>query len=321
MTAALDYVTLMAGDAREVLRALPAGLARCCVTSPPYFGLRDYGHPDQIGVESDPEAYVTALVAVFREVWRVLADDGTLWLTLGDSYSSGGRTTRGFDPKLPARSMAGRAKDAAGIKPKDLLGIPWMVAFALRADGWYLRQDIVWHKPNPMPESVRDRCTRAHETVFMLSKSAKYYYDAASIREPAVSGDVKKFTDARPDKQRGHRRRHAGFNGRYAERLARDGIPSTRNRRSVWTIATRPFLSAHFATFPVDLPMLCIRAGSAPGDTILDPFCGAGTTGVAALAEGRRFIGVDINADYIALARPRLTQPGLALTQTTAEAS
>jgi len=319
-----DTVTLIKGDARTALRDLAAGSVRCCVTSPPYFGLRDYGHTDQIGLEDSPDAYVAELVMVFREVRRVLADDGTLWLNLGDSYFNRPSGAVGKESRLEgsftshtayraAHEERSKATRPGEVKHKDLIGIPWMVAFALRADGWYLRQNIIWHKPNAMPESVKDRCTRAHEDLFMFSKDARYHYDANAISEPAVSKSLKKFVDGSADKQRGHGRRHAGFNGRYAEKLARDGVPATRNRRSVWTIPTRPFRGAHFATFPVDLPTLCVRAGTEPGDIVLDPFAGAGTTGIAALAEGRRFIGIELNPANLALARPRLRQPGFGL--------
>lgn len=200
-----------------------------------------------------------------------------------------------------------------GLKPKDLIGIAWMVAFALRADGWYLRSDIIWHKPNPMPESVKDRPTKSHEYLFLLSKSANYFYDSDAIAEDAVSTDIKKYTDNGADKQRGHGRRHAGFNGRYAEKLQNGGVPTKRNRRSVWTVATRPYSGAHFATFPADLIEPCILAGSKAGYIVLDPFNGTGTTGVVSLKHHRRYIGIDLNPDYLELARQRIeqTQPTL----------
>ena len=225
---------ILVGDCIEQMRTLPDRSVHTCVTSPPYFGLRDYGVDGQIGLEDTPEVFVARLVEVFREVRRVLREDGTLWLNLGDSYG----------------------------KNKQLLGIPWRVAFALQADCWYLRQDIIWQKPNPMPESIKDRCTKAHEYIFMFSKSAKYFYDSEAVKEPAVTKDGFKFTDGGKDKQRGHSRRHAGFNGRYAEKIASDGPPETRNRRSVWTVATKPFKGAHFATFPPDLIEPCVLAGA-----------------------------------------------------------
>ena len=259
---------VLVGDCIEKMRELEDQSIHTCVTSPPYFGLRDYGMDGQIGLEDTPDAFVARLVEVFREVRRVLRNDGTLWLNLGDSYAANRsyqvEQTKGGPKHGVAQAVSGRPQRALdyGIKPKDLIGIPWRVAFALQADGWYLRQDIIWHKPNPMPESVKDRCTKAHEYIFMFSKSAKYFYDAEAVKEPSVTKDAAKFTDGGKDKQRGHSRRHAGFNGRYAEKLALDGVPETRNRRSVWTVATKPYKDAHFATFPPDLIEPCILAGA-----------------------------------------------------------
>ena len=284
-----------------------------CVTSPPYYGLRDYGHPGQLGLEKSPDEYVAGMVEVFRCVRDVLADDGTLWLNLGDSYASGGRKSRdpgqskihgAFEGDAYADGL--RPPDPPGIKPKDLIGIPWRVAFALQADGWYLRQDIIWHKPNPMPESVTDRCTKAHEYIFMLSKQQRYYYDSDAVKEPAVSTDIRKFTDNGADKQRGHSRRHAGFNGRYADKIAEQGVPETRNRRSVWTVATRPYKGAHFATFPETLIEPCVLAGSRPADIVLDPFMGSGTTAAVAKKHGRQYLGCELNPDYGVLQQERL---------------
>lgn len=312
------------GDCRDVLATLPAASVQTCVTSPPYFGLRDYGVDGQIGLESTVDEYVSNLVDVFREVRRVLKDDGTLWLNLGDSYAAarggthqpaetlaggkngrtddGGRVNRSrHDGYNPTRNAA-----AIGLKHKDLIGIPWRVALALQADGWYLRQDIIWSKPNPMPESVKDRCTKSHEYIFMLSKSPRYYYDAAAIAEPTVTTTVSKFTDGGRDKQRGHGRRHAGFNGRYADKVAENGPPQTRNRRSVWTIATKPFKGAHFATFPPDLIEPCILAGSREGDTVLDPFGGSGTTGLVSDRLGRAYILIELNPEYAAMGEDRI---------------
>lgn len=286
------------GDCRDGLRTYAAmGVkAQMCVTSPPYFGLRDYGHDGQIGLEQTPDLYIAAMVEVFRCVRDVLADDGTLWLNIGDSYASGGRKTRDSDDKLEQRSMDVRPADPAGIKPKDLIGIPWMLAFALRADGWYLRQDIIWHKPSPMPESVRDRCTKAQEYLFLLSKSERYYFDSEAMKEPA---DPKNHRDSR-----GIRRTapgstdHSGFKGgRHYE---------TRNRRSVWTVATRPYKGAHFATFPPALIEPCILAGSRPGDIVLDPFRGSGTTAQVALHLGRQYLGCELNPGYGPLIQKRL---------------
>ncbi|AGO84931.1 Methyltransferase [Pandoravirus salinus] len=246
----------------------------CCVTSPPYWGLRDYGVAGQIGAEDSVDAYVQNLVAVFREVRRVLRDRGTLWLNLGDAFTSGGRATRAPDKKNAGREMTYRPPTPPGLKAKDLIGLPWRVAFALQADGWYLRSDIIWHKPNCQPESVRDRPTRAHEYVFLLSKSAAYHYDHEAVREPAASG---------------------GGNG-----------AAMRSRRSVWSINTKPYPGAHFATFPLDLVDVCLAAGAPPSATVLDPFCGSGTVGVACRRRGHTFVGIDLNPEYVALARSRI---------------
>lgn len=265
-----DGCRIILGDAASVLRGLPSRTFRCCVTSPPYWGLRDYGIANQIGGEMDLEEYVDNLVRVFKEVRRVLTDDGTLWLNLGDSYTSGNRTWRDPDKKNPARAMQYRPPTPRGLKPKDLIGVPWRVAFALQADGWYLRSDIIWHKPNCQPESVKDRPTRAHEYLFFLSKLEQYYYDHEAIREPS-------------------------------------SMPgSVRNRRSVWTINTAPFPEAHFATFPPELVQPCILAGSQPGDLVLDPFFGSGTVGEVCLGLDRRFVGIEINPEYVAMAKRRL---------------
>ena len=313
------------GDCLTTLRSLPDGAARCCVTSPPYWGLRDYGVAGQLGLEPTPDAYVAGMVEVFREVRRVLSDDGTLWLNLGDSYAGGG----GFSPTSPSNiagakqttakgSIKGAIKPQGVVKPKDLVGIPWRVAFALQADGWYLRSDIIWHKPNPMPESVKDRPTKAHEYVFLLSKRERYYYDAGAIAEPATFPDGPNSPEsiASPFGQGFTRRAKSGNVARKmgAER-GRPGshlggsIPwegATRNARSVWSIATQPYPEAHFATFPEELPSRCIRAGSAPGDTVLDPFGGSGTTGAIAVGLGRSAILCELNPTYIDLARQRI---------------
>ena len=262
------------GDAYEILQRLPPQVCQTAVTSPPYWGLRDYETPDQIGAEERVEDYVERLVLVFRELRRVLRDDGTLWLNLGDCYTSGGRTWRAPDKKNPARAMSYRPPTPDGLKPKDLVGVPWRVAFALQADGWYLRSEIIWHKPNPLPESVKDRPARAHETIFLLSKSGKYFYDYEAIQERGVNG-------------------------------------KSRSRRTVWTVRTEPFKGAHFATFPPKLIRPCILAGSREGDFVIDPFFGAGTTGLVAALNGRRFIGIEIKAEYIELARERLNQYGV----------
>lgn len=309
----MSTVDIRIGDCRTLLSAMEPQSVHCCVTSPPYFGLRDYGVEGQIGLEQTPDEYVAEMVAVFREVRRVLRDDGTLWLNLGDSYSTdakwGGSTGGKAAKALHGKDGGGRNKTHTGLPDKNLLGIPWRVAFALQADGWYLRQDIIWHKPNPMPESVRDRCTKAHEYIFMLSKSARYYYDADAVKEPAVDPSIGKFTDKWADKQRGHGRRHAGFNGRYAAKIAAEGVPTHRNRRSVWTVSTKPFKGAHFATFPPDLIEPCILAGCHEGGTVLDPFGGAGTTGLVAKQHGRNAILLELNPEYAAMARERIDAP------------
>ena len=298
-------VRILTGDCLDVLRTLPDGMAQTCVTSPPYFGLRDYGHAGQIGLEDTPEAYVARLVEVFREVGRVLRDDGTLWLNLGDSYASGTKGSGGgwaADPNNyahKAQAYGVRKYDTGGLADKQLMGIPWRVAFALQADGWYLRQEIIWHKPNPMPESVRDRCTKAHEQVFLLSKRARYFFDAEAIAEPGV---IPAGTKAA--KGSAERASQPGVNNRPPEYKIYDGM---RNRRSVWTIATQPFSGAHFATMPPELAETCIRAGSKSGDVVLDPFGGAGTTGLAADRLQRSATLIELNPEYAAIARDRIT--------------
>jgi site-specific DNA-methyltransferase (adenine-specific) len=270
--------TLHLGDCLEVLRTMADASVHCCVTSPPYWGLRDYGHDGQIGLEATPEEYVARMVEVFREVRRVLRDDGTLWLNLGDSYAS-----------------------------KSLAGIPWRVAFALQADGWYLRQDIIWHKPNPMPESVTDRCTKAHEYVFLLSKSARYYYDADAIKEPASS--MGKSSGSNCFRGAGHFRESAGGPAKRDGRdMASVGRGPDRNRRDVWTIATKPFNGAHFAVMPPELVEPCILAGCPKGGVVYDPFTGSGAVGEQALLLGRDFEGSEINPDYHAIAQHRISR-------------
>ena len=289
------------GDCLESLRAIPAESVHCCVTSPPYFGLRDYGVDGQIGLEPTPDEFVQALVAVFREVRRVLRDDGTLWLNIGDSYANGGRKTRGTDDKLAQRGMNTRPADPEGIKPKDLIGIPWRVAFALQADGWYLRQDIIWSKPNPMPESVRDRCTKAHEYVFLLSKAPRYYFDSYAIKEPAAESSIARLAQPTLAEQAGSSRVPGKTNGNMK---AVGG--EMRNKRSVWTVTTKPFKGAHFATFPPDLIEPCILAGCPVGGTVLDPFGGSGTTAGVALAHGRNAVLCELNHEYAELVPARI---------------
>lgn len=302
--------TILLGDAAEQLRTLDADSVHCCVTSPPYFGLRDYGVPGQIGQEAVPEEYIGRLVEVFREVHRVLRPDGTLWLNIGDSYTSGGRKTRDHDEKLPARAANHRPGTPEGMKLKDLIGIPWMLAFALRADGWYLRQDIIWHKPNAMPESVRDRCTRSHEYIFLLSKSERYRFDCDAIREPFLTADRKGDRRSyRPgcassfDLNAGHQAQKGNFAGLPLN-------PKGRGKRDVWSVSTSSFKGAHFAVFPEKLVEPCVLAGCPEGGTVLDPFTGSGTTGAVAKRLRRNFIGVELNPAYrdMALARIGATE-------------
>jgi DNA modification methylase len=336
---------IIPGDCIESLRTLPDASVHCCVTSPPYWGLRDYGHDGQIGLESTPEAYVARMVEVFREVRRVLRDDGTCWLNLGDSYAAqrsgtampaetlagglggqvvDGRGSRGRGDVDPD-AVAGRARratgtgpkhrDAAaiGLKHKDLVGIPWRVAFALQADGWWLRQDIIWHKPNPMPESVRDRCTKAHEYVFLLTKSERYFYDAEAVSEKAKDptgfkyeggwSEMRKHVEPELRLQAGNCRTETGSVPHFAS-----GHGERRNRRSVWTITTKPYSGAHFAVMPPDLVEPCIKAGCPEGGTVLDPFAGSGTTLAVAAELGRSGIGCELNPEYIGLAERRIKE-------------
>lgn len=299
------------GDCRDSMREMIAqGVkAQMCVTSPPYFGLRDYGHPGQLGLEATPAEFVANMVEVFRLVRDVLADDGVLWLNLGDSYqtTSGGGQQVGQTNTGAGLATTRRTAKETGLKHKDLIGIPWRVAFALQADGWYLRQDIIWHKPNPMPESVTDRCTKSHEYIFLLSKNERYYYDHESIQEAANYPSGSGWDSVE----------QGGFNdkgeipgsGQRAFRAIRD----TRNKRSVWTVATTPYSGAHFATFPPALIEPCIMAGSKPGDIVLDPFFGSGTTGQVSQALGRQCIGCELNPAYEPLQLKRTAQGGLAL--------
>ena len=356
LKAILIGAQILVGDCRDILRTLPAGSVQCCVTSPPYWGLRDYGtaaweggepgcehtgisrgqKPDdmqntspgssrdkvskncricgarridaQLGLEATPEENVANMVAVFREVWRVLRDDGTLWLNLGDSYGSGASGQNFFDPN-GERPGGGRLTEEGGFghrkrsgiqgMHKQLLGIPWRVALALQADGWYLRSDIIWAKPNPMPESVTDRATKAHEYIFLLTKQERYFYDAEAIKEP--TSELTRWTYAQPDKaaRNGQTRNGTGKTG------LREYSNGLRNRRSVWTVATQPYKESHFAVFPEDLIKPCILAGTKLGDTVLDPFSGSGTTGKVALELGRSAILIELNPDYAELARAR----------------
>jgi len=344
---------VLCGDCLEMLKTLPDESVHCCVTSPPYWGLRDYGtarweggdescdhsqylggngdasakqvtsggtqkyqyrdvckkcgairKDGQLGLEKTPEEYVGKLVEIFREVRRVLLADGTCWLNLGDSYSGSGKGPAGnLGSKNDERNMweIHSAITPNGTKPKDLIGIPWRVAFALQSDGWWLRQDIIWAKNNPMPESVRDRCTKAHEYIFLLTKSARYFYNAEAIAE--TSEWFGKVPDGWDQGEGSHGTIHK--NGR-SKGQNNGASGSTRNKRSVWTISTQPYPEAHFATFPEELPRLCILAGCTPGGTVLDPFCGAGTTGLVAKKLGHDFIGIELNPDYVAMATKRI---------------
>jgi DNA modification methylase len=310
-------VAILIGDCRERLRELPDASVHCCVTSPPYFGLRDYGVDGQMGLEATPAEFVEGMVGLFREVRRVLRDDGTLWLNLGDSYAGswgaqGHRLTESDDASWHGSQIKNHPKRGrqtgtireAGLKPKDLIGIPWRVAFALQADGWWLRQDIIWSKPNPMPESVRDRCTKAHEYLFLLSKGPRYHFDAEAIAEaaryPEGPGNIhQKYSDEYERTGDPRLRTKAG--------LVNIGAKETRNKRSVWEVATQPFSGAHFATFPPALIEPCILAGCPKGGAVLDPFGGAGTTGLVADRLGRDAILVELNPEYAALAQNRIT--------------
>ena len=322
------------GDCRTTMRRWAADgvKVQTCVTSPPYFGLRDYGHDGQIGLEQTPDDYIKAMVEVFRCVWDVLADDGTLWLNIGDSYNAAGRT--GHGTRVGFKQGTNRASDSGadncrpnveGLKPKDLIGIPWLLAFALRADGWYLRQDIIWHKPNPMPESVRDRCTKAHEYIFLLSKSERYYFDSEAMKEDAVcgsrgsefhTGKTAEHQLGRSSEKPRESKVRGEFNGKTNDLPGREAfraIRETRNKRSVWTVATKPYSGAHFAVYPTELIEPCVLAGSKPGDIVLDAFMGSGTTAYVAQQLGRQYLGCELNPAYKGLQNERLQQPSLML--------
>lgn len=342
---------ILQGDCRDVLPSLPAESVQCCVTSPPYWALRDYGVEGQIGMEPTPQAFIDQMVKVFTEVHRILKNDGTLWVNIGDTYNFGKtRTDRslhaGRDGLFAESDRLSRKRDAS-LKQKDLVGIPWMLAFALRDRvGFHLRCDIIWHKPNPTPESVTDRPTKSHEYLFLFSKQEQYYYDYEAIKEPPSAALLKQIADGyngsstkdfsssraqdasatkariinnareKISKHRGHVRPHDGitqFTREWDNLSAEEKLVIGRNKRSVWTVSTRPYSDAHFATYPPELIAPCIHAGTRPGDTVLDPFGGSGTTGEVAIACGRNAILIEINPSYIPLITQRTKQPGLAL--------
>lgn len=315
---------IIIGDALDVLRKMPDCYIDCCVTSPPYYGLRNYGMDGQIGLESSPEEYIDRLIGIFREVRRVMKDDGTLWINIADSYA----TRSGLQPPNTRNKCGHTAKSIpAGYKAKDLIGVPWMLAFALRADGWYLRQDIIWHKPNCMPESVTDRFTKSHEYVFLLSKSKRYYFDWMAVQEPAVGFDIssprgsKGCLTPNAGRRKGNAKSFRGggtytggksfYNGTQAERGTHGNMlneTGLRHRRDVWSISTHGYSGAHFATFPEKLIEPCILAGCRPGGTVLDPFLGSGTTASVSEKNGRFCIGIELNPDYVLLAKERIAE-------------
>jgi DNA modification methylase len=344
---------IIQGNCLEVLKTIPDNSIDCCVTSPPYFGLRDYGTTQQIGLEETPELFIEKLTEVFTEVKRILKKEGTLWLNLGDSYNgypanvTRGGAISGVNQHARQFKESGYGLACKSLKPKDLIGIPWMVAFSLRSSGWYLRQDIIWHKPNPMPESITDRCTKAHEYIFLLSKSAKYYYDHEAIKTQVVDATIQRMMQ-QIEKQKGSERVPGKTNGTMkavgpgrkprkgvdtngGNQASDKGIPAMAlngngvtghsgyfdkdgnligegkaNKKSVWTVTTKPFSEAHFATFPQDLIVDCIKAGCPENGIVLDPFMGAGTTALVARKLNRNFLGIELNEEYIKIANKRL---------------
>lgn len=303
--------TIYHGNSVDVLRTLPDGSIDCCITSPPYYGLRDYGVQGQLGLEPTPEAYVVELVNVFREVNRVLKPEGTLWLNLGDSYAGSGRGKGDVNKKgiQPKHSFVGdifsKPYKLQGYKNKDLIGIPWLVAFALRESGWYLRQDIIWHKPNPMPEGVTDRCTKAHEYIFLLSKSPKYYYNSTAIKTAVKQASITRSQYGWHPEKLLHGTNYNGW--KPTNKIGDKASPATgANKRSVWTVSVAGFKGAHFATFPEKLIVDMVKAGSPEQGVVLDPFMGAGTTAVVAKKLGRDYVGIELNYEYIKIAERRL---------------
>ena len=306
---------ILQGNVTDKLKELETGTVQCVVTSPPYWGLRDYGVDNQLGLEETPEEYVEKMVEVFREIKRVLKKDGTVWLNLGDSYN--GSSSKGGigivnTKKYHDTCDTNHKRNVKYLKPKDLIGIPWRVAFALQADGWYLRQDIIWHKPAPMPESVTDRCTKAHEYIFLLTKSAKYKFNQLlEDLKPSTFNDKRLFNK---DYTEQRKERNYPGNAQQGSGMLRP-TEGKANKRSVWSINTQPYREAHFAVFPQQLPELCIKAGSREGDIILDPFFGSGTTGYVAQKLGRRWIGIELNEEYIKIANKRFAQQDLFVAQ------
>lgn len=310
---------ILVGDCREVLRALPPESVQACVTSPPYWSMRDYGATGQIGLDVSPHDYVQTMADVFDDLARVLRPDGTLWLNLGDTYAQGGRGGIGTSSRLNGsgyvldesrKAMAARGehfrKAPTGWKTKDLLGLPWRVALALQERGWFLRADIIWHKPAPVPESVRDRPTKAHEYVFLLSRRAKYFYDADAISEPVANPDE----NTPEDRARAYSRKRQVTPRQRQLALGRAPLHplDRRNARSVWTVPSSPSGVEHFAVMPIDLARRCVLAGCPAGGIVIDPFAGAGTTGVAATRSGRRFLGIELNQQYAEIARRRIVE-------------
>lgn len=314
-----EGVELYLGDCLETLKQMQNDKIDCCITSPPYWGLRDYNVDGQLGLEKTPEEYVAKMVEVFHEVKRVLKKEGTCFLNLGDSYygshSMGtcDNKAMGLQKHIGMENYGQAAKRSwekrYDLKPKDLVGIPWRVAFALQQDGWYLRQDIIWHKPNPMPESVTDRCTKAHEYIFLLAKSQKYYFDAETIKEPCCEVSKKRAEYGWDCDRPSTKNASMGKEGIHTEKMGNRFVPDDgRNKRSVWTITTKPFREAHFATFPEDLILPCVLAGCPKGGIILDPFSGASTTGVVAKKNNRNYIGIELNPEYIEISKKRIIQ-------------
>ncbi|OJV39333.1 MAG: hypothetical protein BGO29_07545 [Bacteroidales bacterium 36-12] len=302
------------GDSLTVLKSFPHESVGCIVTSPPYYGLRNYGAEGQIGLEKSPEKFIEHLTEVFMECHRVLKHDGTMWIVIGDSYAGSGRgkgdiNRKGLQSKASFTGEFVKPYRIATCKNKDLIGVPWMLAFSLRERGWYLRQDIIWHKPNPMPESIKDRCTKAHEYIFLLSKSPKYYFDHTALQEPA------KYDGRKENQRKASKKYLQPDTGAPLQTISKGGERWTvvdgiyiRNKRDVWSVPTRAFKGAHFATFPPDLIRTCIAAGCPHGGVVLDPFMGAGTTAVVAQELGRNYIGVELNPQYVGIAQQRVNE-------------